>query len=309
MLTKPSFSIIIPTYNRCELVKKCILSIQDQTFKDWECIVINDGSTDNTHIEIADFIKSDVRITLINQSNAERAISRNNGAKIAKGEYFIFIDSDDSFEKEHLQNLFQSIQKENKIHEMYFTNGKYLRANNTQELIVKDTIPSPIPIDFFLSNSVVPARVCLHHSIFNTYSFDPRTIIVEDTVLWTEILDTHRVKYLPVTSVMYHLHENNSVNIEKHNAYLQRLNGLKVLFYEKNVGNKIPDATKRKHLNRCYFGISDYYAFQDKKTKSIFWILKSIILFPELDLKHKFVSLLFLLKFVFNKTKAHEIQT
>ena len=301
MLTKPFFSIVIPTYNRCELVKKCILSIQDQTFKDWECIVINDGSTDNTHTEIADFIKSDARITLINQLNSERAISRNNGAKIAKGEYFIFIDSDDSFEKEHLQNLHISIQAEDQIHEMYFTNGKYLRANNTQELIIKDTIPSPIPIDFFLSNSVVPARVCLHHSIFNTYSFDPRTIIVEDTVLWTEILDAHSVKYLPVTSVMYHLHENNSVNIEKHNAYLQRLNGLKVLFYKKNVGDKIPNATKRKHLNRCYFGISDYYAFQDKKIKSIYWILKSIILFPELDLKHKFVSLLFLLKFVKSK--------
>ncbi len=301
MLTKPFFSIVIPTYNRCELVKKCILSIQDQTFKDWECIVINDGSTDNTHTEIADFIKSDARITLINQLNSERAISRNNGAKIAKGEYFIFIDSDDSFEKEHLQNLHISIQAEDQIHEMYFTNGKYLRANNTQELIIKDTIPSPIPIDFFLSNSVVPARVCLHHSIFNTHSFDPRTIIVEDTVLWTEILDNHRVKYLPVTSVMYHLHENNSVNIEKHNAYLQRLNGLKVLFYKKNVGDKIPNATKRKHLNRCYFGISDYYAFQDKKIKSIYWILKSIILFPELDLKHKFVSLLFLLKFVKSK--------
>ena len=301
MTHPPFFSIIIPTYNRCELVKKCILSIQDQTFKDWECIVINDGSTDNTHIEIADFIKSDVRITLINQSNSERAISRNNGAKIAKGEYFIFIDSDDAFEKEHLHNLFQSIQKENKTHEMYFTNGKYLRANNTQELIVKDTIPSPIPIDFFLSNSVVPARVCLHHSIFNTYSFEPRTIIVEDTVLWTEILDTHSVKYLPVTSVMYHLHENNSVNIEKHNAYLQRLNGLKVLFYKKNVGNKIPNATKRKHLNRCYFGISDYYSFQEKKIKSIYWILKSIITYPELDLKHKFVRLLFLLKFAKSK--------
>jgi glycosyltransferase involved in cell wall biosynthesis len=301
MLNNPFFSIIIPTYNRCELVKKCILSTQDQTFKDWECIVINDGSTDNTHIEIADFIKSDTRITLINQSNAERAISRNNGAEIAKGEYYIFIDSDDSFEKEHLQNLYQHIQNEDQIHEMYFTNGKYLKENNIQELIVKNTIPSPIPIDFFLSNSVVPARVCLHHSIFNTYSFDPRTIIVEDTVLWTEILDTHSVKYIPLTSVIYHLHENNSVNIEKNNAYLQRLNGLKILFYKKKVGGKIPNSTKRKHLNRCYYGISDYYSYQNRKLKSSSWILKSIILFPELDLKHKFVSLIFLLKFAQSK--------
>ena len=301
MSTKPFFSIVIPTYNRCELVKKCILSIQYQTFKDWECIVINDGSTDNTHIEIADFIKSDSRIKLINQLNSERAISRNNGAKIAKGEYLIFIDSDDSFEKEHLLNLNQLILAEDQINDMYFTNGKYLNIDHSQELIFKKTIPSPIPLEFFLSNSVVPARVCLHHTIFNTYSFDPSTIIVEDTVLWTEILATHRVKYLPLTSVIYHLHENNSVNIEKYNAYLQRLNGLKVLFYKKNVGNKITSATKRKHLNRCYYGIADYYSHQNKKIKSIYWILKSIITYPELDLKHKFVRLLFLLKFAGSK--------
>jgi glycosyltransferase involved in cell wall biosynthesis len=282
-------------------VKKCITSIQLQTFSNWECIIINDGSTDNTEYEITKFITEEKRIQIITQVNSERAVARNNGAKIATGEYYIFLDSDDSFEKEHLYNLYQSIQNEEEIYEMYFTNGKYLRSDNTQELIVKDTITSPIPIDFFLSNSVVPARVCLHHSIFNTYSFDPRTIIVEDTVLWTEILDTHCIKYLPVTSVMYHLHEDNSVNIENHNAYLKRLNGLKVLFDKKNVGKKIPISSKRKHLNRCYYGIADYYSLQNRNLKSITWILKSIFLFPELDLKHKFVSLLFLLKFVKSK--------
>ena len=300
MSNLPFFSIIIPTYNRCELVKKCIISLQNQTFDNWECIIVNDGSTDNTQVEIADFIKNESRCTLINQKNSERAISRNNGAKLAKGEYFIFLDSDDLFETEHLYNIHSSIKQEEKLNVMYFTNGKYLR-DDKQELIFKAAIPSPIPIDFFLTNSVVPARVCLHRSIFDAYAFDPRTIIVEDTVLWTEILENKPIKYLPITSVIYHLHENNSVNIEKNNAYLQRLNGLRVLFYKKSVGKKIPVSIKRKHLNRCYYGISEYFLHQKKRLMAIFWIIKSIIIYPQLDLKYKFVRLLFLLKFASKK--------
>jgi glycosyltransferase involved in cell wall biosynthesis len=305
---KPYFSIIIPTYNRCELVKKCIASIQQQTYSNWECIVVNDGSTDNTALELPFLIENDLRILLINQSNAERAISRNNGAKQAKGDYFIFIDSDDYFESEHLNNLYQAIVGDHEHSKMFFTNGKAI-SNEVEEIIVKNEIPSPLPIDFFLKNSVVPARVCLHRSIFNHFSFDPRTIIVEDTVLWTEILEKHPIKYIPITSVIYHLHDDNSVNIYKYNAYNLRLKGLKVLFYKKEVGGKIPSHIKRSHLNRCYYGISEYHFYQKKYIKAINWIIKSAIKFPELDLKYKFVRTLFLLKFVLNKTKAHEIQT
>ena len=295
-----TFSIIIPTYNRCELIKQSIVALKAQSYLNWECIIINDGSTDDTEIIIPEIIKNDNRFKLINQPNFERAISRNNGAKLAKGEYFIFLDSDDYFKPSHLQDISNFIKQDIEKSKMYFTNGKFIN-NNTEEIIFKDKIPYILPIDFFLENSVVPARVCLHNSIFNYFSFDPRTIIVEDTVLWTEIIEFNAIKYIPIDSVIYQLHEDNSVNIEKHNAYLQRLNGLKVLFYKKNVGNKIPNATKRKHLNRCYYGISDYYSHQNKKIISLYWILKSIITYPELDLKHKFVRLLFLLKFAQSK--------
>ena len=306
MTTSPFFSIIIPTYNRCELVKKCIASIQQQTYKNWECIIVNDGSTDNTAHEIQRIIENDTRFSLINQQNSERAISRNNGAKKVKGDYFIFIDSDDYFEPEHLSNLYQAIVGDQEQSMMFFTNGKAI-SNEEEEIIVKNEIPSPLPIDFFLKNSVVPARVCLHHSIFNHFSFDPRTIIVEDTVLWTEILEKHPIKYIPITSVIYHLHDDNSVNIYKYNAYNLRLKGLKVLFYNKEVGKKIPSTIKRLHLNRCYYGISDYHFYQKNHLKAISWIIKSIIKFPELDLKYKFVRSLFFLKFAFTKPKAHEI--
>jgi len=306
MKNTPFFSIIIPTYNRCEIIKLTIDSLIQQTFKNWECIIINDGSTDNTSIEISEYLNLDPKFTLINQPNSERSISRNNGAKKAKGEYFIFLDSDDYFEVSHLATLNQEILKDNRNHSMYFTNGTCIQ-NNIKEVIFKENVPSDIPIDFFLKNSVVPARVCLENKLFNKYSFDPRAIIVEDTVLWTEILEKETVKYIPISSVIYNLHENNSVNIKKNNAYLKRLLGLKILFFEKSVGRLINKKIKNQQLNRCYYGISEYHYHQNNKLKGIIWIIKSIINFPRINLKYKFVKLLFLIKFAIQSKKKLKI--
>jgi glycosyltransferase involved in cell wall biosynthesis len=293
----PYFSIIIPTYNRCELVQKTIETIMSQDFNAWECIIINDGSTDNTAEIIPEFIRNDQRFIFVNQVNSERAISRNNGAKLALGKYFIFLDSDDQFESNHLTQLHNFIVSDNEQIGLYFSNGKLIH-DDTSELIVENNVPDKLPLDYFLINSVVPARVSVHRSLFDHFSFDPRTIVVEDTVLWTEIMQKHPVKYIPISSVIYNWHGNNSVNIEKFNAYLQRLNGLKVLFFNKPVSKEISDKIKRKHLNRCYYGIADYYLFQNKKGLSLWWIVKSILKYPELDLKYKLVRLSFFFKFV-----------
>jgi glycosyltransferase involved in cell wall biosynthesis len=287
----PFFSIIIPTYNRCEFLKIAIYKLQQQTFENWECIIIDDGSIDSTNQDIPLFIKSDIRFKYEYQQNSERAIARNNGAKLAKGTYFIFLDSDDFFEENHLLDLYQSILSTNEQVAMYFTNCKILK-DNTQLLLLPEGYSPSISVDYFVENSVIPARVCLHHSIIQEVQFDPRAIVVEDTVLWTEIVDIYPVIYFPIKSVIYSLHENNSVNVKKFNAYLKRLIGLTILFEKKSVGIKIKDSVKNNQLNRCYTGISEYYLYQDKKIQSFFWILKSISKFPTFELRHK----LYLLK-------------
>lgn len=86
------FSIIIPTYNRSDLLIETINSVLNQTFKDYEVIIVNDGSTDNTK-EILESYGSKIRV--INKENSGAEKSRNLGAYIAKGDYFCFFDSDD----------------------------------------------------------------------------------------------------------------------------------------------------------------------------------------------------------------------
>ena len=103
----PKFSIIIPVYNVEKYIKKCLDSIFEQSFKDYEVIVVNDGTKDNS----MDIVKEyDVKI--INQKNQGLSEARNSGAKKATGEYLIFIDSDDYIDKDLLKEINKSLKND-----------------------------------------------------------------------------------------------------------------------------------------------------------------------------------------------------
>ena len=103
-MKKPKFSIIVPVYNTEKYLKRCLDSIKSQSFKDYEVIIVNDGSTDNS----SDII-SKYSYKVINQENQGLSMARNNGVKDANGEYLIFLDSDDYIEKDLLKEINKSL--------------------------------------------------------------------------------------------------------------------------------------------------------------------------------------------------------
>src|SRR5437763_11554370 len=101
------FSIIIPTYNRASMIEKTIQSALNQSYSDYEIIIVDDGSTDNTE-QVVLSIK-DARIFYFKKENAERAAARNYGAHRAKGDYITFLDSDDVLYPSFLYNASETI--------------------------------------------------------------------------------------------------------------------------------------------------------------------------------------------------------
>lgn len=89
----PKFSVVIPAYNASKYIADCVGSVLAQTEKDFEIIVVNDGSTDNTAQIVSSF--SDERVNLVNRSNGGLAVARNTGIRAAKGEVVAFLDADD----------------------------------------------------------------------------------------------------------------------------------------------------------------------------------------------------------------------
>lgn len=112
-MNEPKISIIVPAYNIEKYIKNCLISIKNQTYKNLEIIVINDGSSDNTLDVIYNTIQNDNRFVIIDQKNTGVSIARKNGIEKATGEYIGFIDGDDTIEPDMYERLIRNAAQHN----------------------------------------------------------------------------------------------------------------------------------------------------------------------------------------------------
>ncbi|EID29604.1 glycosyltransferase, group 2 family protein [Streptococcus mitis SK575] len=106
-------SIIVPVYNVEEYLKQCLDSILEQTFSDYEVILVNDGSTDNSGLICQEYAEKDSRIRYFEKENGGLSDARNYGIEQAQGEYLTFVDSDDFLDKMHLNVLYTALVSNN----------------------------------------------------------------------------------------------------------------------------------------------------------------------------------------------------
>ncbi len=122
-------TIIIPCFNQGKYLEECLYSVANQTFIDWECLMINDGSTDNTEEICKSWLKKDSRFKYIKKENSGVSASRNQGLNLAKGEWILFLDGDDYISNE-------KFEKSLKFHENY-----NLIVTNFNNIITGKTAP------------------------------------------------------------------------------------------------------------------------------------------------------------------------
>lgn len=102
-ITEPFFSVVLTTYNRATILKRALDSLVNQTELDWEAIIIDDGSTDNTSLLIEPYLKKSRNIQYIYQKNTGYAMAKNSGIFLSKGKFITFLDSDDEYSPTHLE--------------------------------------------------------------------------------------------------------------------------------------------------------------------------------------------------------------
>lgn len=154
-------SIIVPCYNAEKCLKNCIDSILKQSLKEIEIICVNDGSTDSTVNILQEYAKKDNRIIVVNKENGGASSARNEGLKYAKGEFLIFIDSDDYIDSEMLSKMYE-IAKKTKSQLVKCNRKDVYNAFTNKEVIVdrktiwdslktikKDDFEKEIYIEFF----------------------------------------------------------------------------------------------------------------------------------------------------------------
>lgn len=108
-MKKELVSIIVPVYNTAEYIGECIRSVLSQTFTNWELILVNDGSTDDSQTICEKYKENDKRIKLIHQENGGQSKARNEALRLCKGDFFVFLDSDDRLTSDALAVLHKAI--------------------------------------------------------------------------------------------------------------------------------------------------------------------------------------------------------
>lgn len=130
----PEVSVVVPVYNISAYLPKCIDSVLAQTFADFELILVNDGSTDDSLSIINDYASRDARIKVIDKKNGGLSDARNTGMAKAEGEYIYFLDGDDFIEKDLLQKCISKL-KETDADMVIFDVYQYFSERNAKEII------------------------------------------------------------------------------------------------------------------------------------------------------------------------------
>jgi glycosyltransferase involved in cell wall biosynthesis len=127
----PLISVIIPCFNYAHLIGETIKSVIDQTYKNWECIIIDDGSTDNTKNVIEEISSIEPRVKYIYQNNSGPTIARNLGLKSAKGNYIQFLDADDILELSKFESQLKKFEEHKNCHVVYGNTSYFKHPDQT----------------------------------------------------------------------------------------------------------------------------------------------------------------------------------
>ena len=194
MQNKPLFSVIVPVFNNEKMIIQCIESIINQTLKDFELIIIDDGSTDNTYSVCEKYTHKNSNIILLKQKNKGVSSARNLGLSKASGKWCVFVDSDDTLKENHLEELSKTDSDITWIgYDMYDENGNHLLQRlvepinaNTPELVNQSIFSLCHEKNFFAIIWTKKFKMEIIHKY--QIAFDESITICED------ILFTH--KYL-----------------------------------------------------------------------------------------------------------------
>lgn len=217
----PKLSIIIPAYNAEEFIDSCVSSLLEQTYQDFDVIVVNDGSKDKT-LEILTQIKNEKKLslTILNQENSGQAVARNNALKHVQGEYIMFLDIDDTIEPNMLEDMMEVVEKENAdivwCHLNNFENGIKTEISLEIENV------ADAKKDYILNNSGPCAKVIKKDIIITHRLFFLEHHIYEDiAVVPTYALYANKIIHIDKAYYNYFVNPNSTMHQQTYHKKLE----------------------------------------------------------------------------------------
>ncbi len=213
----PRISIVIPTYNHARFLAEAIRSALDQTWQDFEIIVVDDGSTDDTHRVVAQFGQS---VKYIRQENGGLAAARNAGIRAARGREIGLLDADDVWLPDYLMTMLTALESDSRVGAVY-CGWQYIdEAGNSLPRVNVRVVPpdqayqAMVHMDFLVPSGVLVRRDCFDDlGLFDESLRDTQGC--EDWDMWLRILKQYRMIGVPQALVKYRIYgQSMSSNLE-----------------------------------------------------------------------------------------------
>ncbi|MCC5634267.1 glycosyltransferase [Nostoc sp. CHAB 5844] len=205
----PKISVIIPAYNSEKTIKLTIDSVLNQSFTDFELIVINDGSTDST-LDIVSQIQ-DLRLKILSFENAGGNVSRNRGLQQASGEFVSFLDADDIWTLDKLASQLKALQDSIDAKVAYSwtdyidENGKFLVAGN--HISVNGDVYERLLVSNFLENGSNP--LIYREALIELGGFDESLSAAQDWDMWLRLAAKNSFICVPAVQILYRVSANS----------------------------------------------------------------------------------------------------
>ena len=204
MNKKHLISVIIPVYNREKVIEKAVNSVLKQTFQDFEIIIINDASKDNTAKVLDQLAKQDKRIKIItNKENKMVFASRNSGMKIAKGKYIAFLDCDDEYYPTKLQKQLDYLKEHPDI-DFVYTQYYVINLNTKEKKLVKPSHERLLQdVEFALSS------VLFSKKVVDTIGMYDVSFIHDEWAFWLRIAENFKMGCVNEPLLKYYIQGTN----------------------------------------------------------------------------------------------------
>ncbi len=202
----PKVSIIVPVYKAEKYLRRCIDSILDQTYKDWELLLIDDGSPDNCGAICDEYARKDARISVFHKENGGVSSARNLGLDNVKGEYVTFVDADDCLYNDALKIFVGFAEKSNLdlvqcCYNRKFISGQYI-GKKTNVMIPADFVKSK-NLQVCVGGGMIKSSIIKENSI----RFDENIRLGEDQIFIYECL-TYSRRVQHISNVLYFYRDN-----------------------------------------------------------------------------------------------------
>ncbi len=206
MSEKASVSVIIPTYNRAFYLEKAIQSVLDQSYPDFDVIVVDDGSTDNT----AEVVRKFKGVMLIQQQNLGVAVARNTGIHRTRGKYVAFLDDDDLWLPGKLEKQV-AYMEDHPATGMVYSAYQTIDSHDTVTGEVTHVVSGQVWHDFMFGVPIAPPTVMVRREVLDTVGvFDKSLRLGEDLDLWIRIARRYPIHGMKEPLVQYRIHNSNT---------------------------------------------------------------------------------------------------